>query len=183
MSRILTHTPNPAIDTSTSVERIVPVNKLRCAPARRHAGGGGINVARVIHRLGSEVTAVYPRGGETGKLLAQLVAQEGIISETFEVRAETREDFSVYETASAKQFRFVLPGPAVDEAEWRACLDVFKNQSQPPDFVVASGSLPPAPRRIFMRKPVASRSPGMRNSCSTPPAPRSARHSPKASIS
>jgi 6-phosphofructokinase 2 len=143
MTRILTLTPNPAIDTSTSVERIMPVNKLRCAPARRHAGGGGINVARVIHRLGSEVTAVYPRGGETGKLLSQLVAEEGIISETFEVRAETREDFSVYETASAKQFRFVLPGPAVDEAEWRACLDVFRNRSRPPEFVVASGSLPP----------------------------------------
>jgi 6-phosphofructokinase 2 len=68
MSRILTLTPNPSIDTSTSVERIVPVDKLRCAPARRHAGGGGINVARVVHRLGSEVTAVYPRGGDTGEL-------------------------------------------------------------------------------------------------------------------
>jgi 6-phosphofructokinase 2 len=37
MSRIITLTPNPSIDTSTSVERIVPVDKLRCAPARRHS--------------------------------------------------------------------------------------------------------------------------------------------------
>jgi 6-phosphofructokinase 2 len=152
MTRILTLTPNPAIDTSTSVERIVPTNKLRCAPARRHAGGGGINVARVIHRLGSEVTAVYPRGGDTGELLSQLVAREGIASETSQTRADTREDFSVYETGSAKQFRFVLPGPAVGEAEWRACLNVFRHRSHPPDFVVASGSLPPgAPPDFYAR--------------------------------
>jgi 6-phosphofructokinase 2 len=152
MTRILTLTPNPSIDTSTSVERIVPVDKLRCAPARRHAGGGGINVARVIHRLGSEVTAVYPRGGDTGDLLSQLVAREGIASETSQTRADTREDFSVYEATSAKQFRFVLPGPAVGEAEWRACLNVFRHRSHPPDFVVASGSLPPgAPPDFYAR--------------------------------
>jgi 6-phosphofructokinase 2 len=152
MTRILTLTPNPSIDTSTSVERIVPVDKLRCAPARRHAGGGGINVARVIHRLGSDVTAVYPRGGDTGELLAQLVAREGIASETSQTRADTREDFSVYETTSAKQFRFVLPGPAVGEAEWRACLNVFRHRSHAPDFVVASGSLPPgAPPDFYAR--------------------------------
>jgi 6-phosphofructokinase 2 len=152
MSRILTLTPNPSIDTSTSVERIVPVDKLRCAPARRHAGGGGINVARVIHRLGSEVTAVYPRGGDTGELLSQLVAREGIASETSQTRADTREDFSVYEASTAKQFRFVLPGPAVGEAEWRACLNVFRHRSRPPDFVVASGSLPPgAPPDFYAR--------------------------------
>jgi 6-phosphofructokinase 2 len=152
MSRILTLTPNPSIDTSTSVERIVPFDKLRCAPARRHAGGGGINVARVIHRLGSEVTAVYPRGGDTGDLLSQLVEREGIASETSQTRADTREDFSVYETASAKQFRFVLPGPAVGEAEWRACLNVFRHRSHPPDFVIASGSLPPgAPPDFYAR--------------------------------
>jgi 6-phosphofructokinase 2 len=152
MSRILTLTPNPSIDTSTSVERIVPVDKLRCAPARRHAGGGGINVARVIHRLGSEVTAVYPRGGDTGDLLSQLVGREGIASETSQSRADTREDFSVYETTSAKQFRFVLPGPAMGEAEWRACLNVFRHRSHFPDFVVASGSLPPgAPADFYAR--------------------------------
>jgi 6-phosphofructokinase 2 len=152
MSRILTLTPNPSIDTSTSVERIVPFDKLRCAPARRHAGGGGINVARVIHRLGSEVTAVYPRGGDTGDLLSQLVGREGIASETSQSRADTREDFSVYETTSAKQFRFVLPGPTMGEAEWRACLNVFRHRSHPPDFVVASGSIPPgAPADFYAR--------------------------------
>jgi pfkB family carbohydrate kinase len=44
--------------------------------ARRDPGGGGINVARVLKRLGADVVAVYPTGGVLGTLLRQLVADE-----------------------------------------------------------------------------------------------------------
>jgi len=123
MTRIVTFKQNPANDVSTSVERIMPTRKLRCSAARRDPGGGGINVVRVVRRLGSEVTAIYPRGGATGQLLSRLVEREGIASDTLEIAEETREDFSVHGETSAKQFRFVLPGPALAETEWRACLD------------------------------------------------------------
>jgi 6-phosphofructokinase 2 len=143
MTGIVTFTPNPALDISTSVARIVPTNKLRCSAARRDPGGGGINVARVIRRLGGEVTAIYPCGGAAGQLLSRLVEREGIASETLEIAEETREDFSVHEETSGKQYRFVLPGPALAEPEWRACLDKLGALQNPGDFVVASGSLPP----------------------------------------
>jgi 6-phosphofructokinase 2 len=143
MSRIVTITPNPAIDVSTSVERMMPTHKLRCSAARRDPGGGGINVARVIRRLGGEVMAIYPRGGATGELLSRLVEREGIASETSSIAEETREDFSVHEDASGKQFRFVLPGPTLAEPEWRACLDALGGLPSRPEFVIASGSLPP----------------------------------------
>ena len=48
MTDIVTLTMNPAIDLSTSVDRVVPVRKLRCEGLRRDPGGGGINVARVV---------------------------------------------------------------------------------------------------------------------------------------
>jgi 6-phosphofructokinase 2 len=60
MVAIATFTANPAIDVSTSVGKIAPIHKLRCAPARRDPGGGGINVARVVKRLGGDATALYP---------------------------------------------------------------------------------------------------------------------------
>jgi len=152
MTGILTFTPNPTIDVSTSVERIVPTHKLRCAAARRDPGGGGINVARVIRRLGGEVTAVYPRGGATGQLLSRLVEREHIASETTEIAADTREDFSVHEETTGQQFRFVLPGPALAEPEWRACLDKLGALANRAGFVVASGSLPPgAPPDFYAR--------------------------------
>lgn len=40
------HSLNPAVDTSTSVEKIVPVNKPRCATQLRDPGGGGSAVGR-----------------------------------------------------------------------------------------------------------------------------------------
>jgi 6-phosphofructokinase 2 len=143
MTGIVTFTPNPALDVSTSVERIMPTHKLRCAAPRHDPGGGGINVARVVQRLGGKVTAIYPRGGVTGELLFRLVEREHIASKTSEIAEETRQDFSVHEYTSGKQFRFVLPGPAVAEHEWRACLDTLAACADGADFVVASGSLPP----------------------------------------
>jgi len=143
MTATVTLTPNPAVDISTSVEQVIPTHKLRCTAVRHDPGGGGINVARVVRRLGGEVTAIYPCGGVTGQLLANLVQREHIVSKTSEIADETRQDFSVHEDASGKQFRFVLPGPTVAEHEWRACLDTLAACAGHADFVVASGSLPP----------------------------------------
>ena len=64
MVDIVTLTPNPAIDLSTSVEKMVPSRKLRCVAAMRDPGGGGINVARVIKRFGGTTEAIYPAGAE-----------------------------------------------------------------------------------------------------------------------
>ena len=143
MTDIVTLTPNPAVDISTSVEKIVPVNKLRCTTQLRDPGGGGINVARVVKRLGGDVVAVYPIGGATGDLLRRLVERENVPSRTSTIAEETREDFSVTEISSGQQYRFVLPGPQLNEAEWQECLDLVAKIEPFPRFLVASGSLPP----------------------------------------
>ena len=54
MPALITLSLNPALDLATTTERVEPTHKLRCGPAQRFAGGGGINVARVLHRLGSD---------------------------------------------------------------------------------------------------------------------------------
>jgi 6-phosphofructokinase 2 len=143
MASILTLTLNPTIDVSTSVARLEPIHKLRCGPALRQPGGGGINVARVVHRLGSDVVAVYPAGGRIGALLRKLTDAEGVQSHTVAIAEQTREDFTVLEEASGDQYRFVLPGPELSEPEWRSCLHTISTFEPPPAFIVASGSLPP----------------------------------------
>jgi 6-phosphofructokinase 2 len=143
MEAVVTLTPNPAIDISTTVEEVVPIRKLRCAAARHDAGGGGINVARVIRRLGSRVSAIYPAGGAIGERLQLLVEREGVRSFAIAVVEETREDFTVLEQKSGNQYRFVLAGSPISEMEWRACLNALEGMEQLPPFVVGSGSLPP----------------------------------------
>jgi 6-phosphofructokinase 2 len=70
---------NPAVDLSTSVEKISPTLKLRGTSQRRDPGGGGINVARVIKRLGGEASAICPVGGAVGALLRQLLDREAAL--------------------------------------------------------------------------------------------------------
>lgn len=143
MASILTLTLNPTIDVSTSVARLAPIHKLRCSPARRQPGGGGINVARVVRRLGSDVAAVYPAGGLIGALLRKLTDEEGVQSRAVPIAEETRENFTVFEEAGGAHYRFVLPGPQLREPEWRACLGAVEQFEDELAFIVASGSLPP----------------------------------------
>lgn len=142
MTDIVTITVNPSLDLSTTVEKIVPVAKLRGTSQRRDPGGGGINVARVIKRLGGEVSAIYPVGGVIGDLLRKLLEAEGVAGQIFQITGETREDFFVHEISTGQQYRFILPGPHLAESEWQECLKLIAALEPFPRFVVASGSLP-----------------------------------------
>lgn len=152
MTLVVTLTLNPAIDVSTSTDRVEPTRKLRCTPGRRDPGGGGINVARVARRLGAEALAIYPAGGFTGRLLQQLVDREEVRSLVVPSAGETREDFTVLDAASGEQYRFVLPGPHLHGVEWMACLRALADLTVKPDIVCVSGSLPPgAPDDFYAR--------------------------------
>src|SRR5689334_23369540 len=94
---VVTLTLNPAVDLATDVERIEPSHKLRCAAPRRDAGGGGINVARAIRRLGEDPVAIYLAGGQSGRCLDELVRAEGLAFRSLPIGGETRESFSVTE--------------------------------------------------------------------------------------
>ncbi|MBS0533969.1 MAG: 1-phosphofructokinase family hexose kinase [Proteobacteria bacterium] len=152
MPDIVTITINPAVDIFVNVEKVEPTTKMRCSAPKRDPGGGGINVARVVSRLGGNVTAVYPVGGSIGKLLQKLLDREGIDSLVTPSHVETRENFTAYETESGDQFRFVLPGSTLHRAEWEACLGTMAKLKDKPRFIVASGSIPPGvPDDFFAR--------------------------------
>jgi 6-phosphofructokinase 2 len=140
---IVTLTVNPAVDIATTVERIVPGHKLRCAPPLVHPGGGGVNVARVAARLGADVVALHTAGGLAGDLLGRLLAAERLATVPVPVAGSTRENFSVQDLATGEEFRFVLPGPTLLPAEWLAFLERCIAWGAAARFVVASGSLPP----------------------------------------
>jgi len=145
MAKVVTLTPNPALDIATSVEKLLPSHKLRCGPVRRDPGGGGINVARVIHRLGGKVVAVYSCGGGSGDELRDLLRREGLLHRAVHVAGHTRESFNITEDASGSQFRFILPGDPMTEGEAKRCIDVAVSLVASGDYVVGSGSLPPGP--------------------------------------
>ena len=143
MPALITLTLNPALDLATTTDHVAPTHKLRCGPVQRFAGGGGINVARVLHRLGADVCAWALAGGAVGTQVRQLLAAEGVPTLLQPISGDTRENFSVVETTTSQEFRFVLPGPTLQPAEWQACLDALATHTPPPRWLIASGSLPP----------------------------------------
>lgn len=141
MTSIVTLTLSPALDSATSIARLCPDAKLRCSEPRYAPGGGGINVARAIHQLGGSALALFPAGGPTGLHLADLLAAEGIPCQTLPIDAWTRECLNVVEQASAQQYRFVLPGARLSEAEQAQLLAALDDLPEL-DYLVVSGSLP-----------------------------------------
>ena len=104
---IITLTLNPALDLATTTDHVVPTHKLRCGPVRRFAGGGGINVARVLHRLGADVSAWALAGGAAGAQVQQLLAGEGVPTRLQRIAGDTRENFSVVETSTGQELSLI----------------------------------------------------------------------------
>ncbi len=143
MPRVVTLTLNPAVDKSTSTAQLVAEDKLRCSRPALDPGGGGINVARAMRRLGVDATALWSCGGATGQTLAGLLDKEAVSHRPIRVEDATRENLTVQEESSGQQYRFTLPGPNLEAAEVDRWLEQVRGLDPPPDFLVASGSLPP----------------------------------------
>lgn len=140
MQRIATLTLNPAIDSACEAERVFPTHKIRTSGERYDPGGGGINAARVLARLGCAVEVAYLAGGATGALLDELLTEAGLVRQRIPIHDHTRMSMAVFERASGQEYRFVPEGPLVRESEWQAALDHCAGLEC--DWLVASGSLP-----------------------------------------
>lgn len=112
-------------------------------------GGGGINIARAIKKLGGAATAIFPSGGYTGKYFNHLLEKENIDSVIIETGNETRENIIVVDQANNNQYRFGMPGTELTATEWKKCL-LAVEESSDVEFIIASGSLPPGvPDNIY----------------------------------
>ncbi len=138
--RIVTLTLNPALDLASTTELVRPTHKIRTTGEHVDPGGGGINVARVVHALGGEALAVLLAGGATGQYVGELLDEAGVARISVPTRGRTRISLTVFEAASGLEYRFVPEGPEVAATEWQAALDVLETVEGA--WIVASGSLP-----------------------------------------
>jgi 6-phosphofructokinase 2 len=143
MKKVVTLTVNPAIDKSTRTPNLVPEKKLRCESPVSEPGGGGINVSRVLKKLGANSLAFAFTGGFSGKFFEQLIFSEGIDFHPIPISGDTRENFIVVESSSGSQFRFGMEGPLIFDQEVQNCLKIIEPALIGADFLVASGSLAP----------------------------------------
>lgn len=140
-ARIVTLTVNPAVDMAAQALAVRPVHKIRTFDEQYDPGGGGINVARVIHELGGETLALFAAGGGTGRFLEEMLSDEGVTWSSISIRGRTRISLTVHDQAQQCEYRFVPEGPRLDPAECDSILAALAATEA--DWIVASGSLPP----------------------------------------
>lgn len=150
MVRIATLTLNPAIDGSGDADTVTHTHKVRTANSGFAPGGGGINVARVLARLGAEAEAVYLAGGVTGPVLRGLLDRTGLSHRAIAIAGDTRISLTIFERQTGREYRFVPEGPQISAAECQQCLDSIATLQC--SWLVLSGSLPPgAPDDLYAR--------------------------------
>ena len=131
----------------------MPMHKIRTFGEQLDPGGGGINVARVIHFLDGKALALIMTGGVTGRLLEELLDEDGVAWRQLPIRGRNRISLNVNDRETGLEYRFVPAGPRVNPNEWRAALKVLEEVEA--DWVIASGSLPPGVPADFYARAAA----------------------------
>ena len=142
MPSIYTVTLNPALDKTIHVPNFTIDQVNRINWLRRDAGGKGINVSKVIAKLGGESTVIAVLAGQTGQWIANVLDENNIKVHAITVPGETRTNLKVVDTEGGTNTDINEPGPEVaDSVLDQALVDVVSKTSAG-DIVVLSGSLP-----------------------------------------
>jgi len=145
--RVLTVTPNPALDITYHLDHLHPGEGHRVRPLVR-AGGKGLNVARVGHQLGHPVLAVAPVGGGEGAGFRAELEDSGVPHRLVPVPVATRRSIAIVETAGHRTTILNEVGAALGAAGWHELLSVVtslldgRDGSGPVAVLVGCGSLP-----------------------------------------
>jgi tagatose 6-phosphate kinase len=139
---IVVVTLNPALDVTHHVEQAdwAGVNRPHEVAAR--PGGKGVNVARALLALGTDVLVTGLAGGAAGDAVRAGLQAAGVPADLTPIAAETRRTFAVVDTARGQTGLFNEPGPPVSEAEFARFRDRFRAALPDCPAVVLTGSLP-----------------------------------------
>ncbi len=139
---IYTVTLNPALDKTVQIDGFAIDAVNRVASLRMDAGGKGINVSKVIAKLGGRSVAFALLGGATGDKIADMLAADGIECRPFAACGETRTNLKVVDQGLHTNTDINEPGPEVAPGDLDAMLAELVGCLREGDSVVLAGSLP-----------------------------------------
>lgn len=139
---IITVTLNPALDKTVEIPDFSLDAVNRITAMRTDPGGKGLNVSKVIAKLGGTSTVVGVLGGTTGRRIADAMDALGIACQFTFVEGETRTNLKVIDPARHTNTDLNEPGLTVDQETLDHMRDALVAAIRPGDIVVLSGSLP-----------------------------------------
>jgi 1-phosphofructokinase family hexose kinase len=173
---IVTLTPNPSVDRTVQIPRLLRGEVLRATGGRVDPGGKGVNVARALLANGREALAVLPTGGREGDQLADLLAKEGVRAVGVPIRGTVRANITVAEPDGTVT-KLNEPGPALPPDEVARLLSETVDAAVRAggSWVVGCGSLSPGtPDDLYARLARLARDRGLQVAIDTSGTPLAA---------
>jgi 1-phosphofructokinase len=147
---IATVTLNPAVDKSLTVRGFEIGKTNRGEVDCVDAGGKGINVAKVLKRLGATVCALGLLAGSNGRFILEALRAEGIPSDFVLVPGETRVNLKIHDAEKGTETELNEPGFRVTAPQLEELRKKIEAHAPQCEVMVFSGSLPlEAPPEIF----------------------------------
>lgn len=140
---IVTVTPNPAVDLTITTPMFDPGTTQVVPPARRRAGGKGLNVARVLAQTGHATRAIAPVGKEEAGWFAADLG-DGLETDFLSCEGATRCTYAIVESETGRTSMITETGPARTRDEWNGLVDLVERNTSEARTLVMSGSLPPS---------------------------------------
>lgn len=135
---IYTVTLNPSIDFIVRLDQLEMGAVNRMTSDDKYAGGKGINVSRVLSRLGIANTAMGYIGGFTGTFIEEVLRSEKISTRFVRVEEDTRINVKV---KADQETEINGAGPYIGQHKLDELLALL-NQLEADDVVVFAGSAP-----------------------------------------
>lgn len=139
---IYTVTLNPALDKTVEIPSFAADSVNRITTMRTDPGGKGINVSKVISKLGGQSIATGILGGDTGLAIQSALKTMGLKTSFRFTEGETRTNLKVIDPVNHTNTDINEPGVTVSEEILNGLLAQLTAGLEKGDIVVLSGSLP-----------------------------------------
>ena len=139
---IYTVTLNPALDKTVEIPSLTVDAVNRITSMRTDPGGNGINVSKVIQKLGGASVAAGILGGDTGRAILSALTEMGLTTLFHFVEGETRTNMKIIDPDNQTNTDINEPGVTVSEEILEKLLEELLAKVTKEDIVVISGSMP-----------------------------------------
>lgn len=151
-SRIVTVTPNPALDKTLVIDEFVERGVVRVREVYQYPSGKGLNVSRAIARLGGKSIATGFLGGPIGRWIEEGLMAEGIECDFVFVKACTRTSTTIRCDKMGIEVHLVEPGEQVEHDEVEQLFEKLTMYAGEGCIFIFCGSLPPGISADFYRR-------------------------------
>jgi len=141
--KFITFTANPALDWHIDVDALKPGKMARASSESVFAGGKGVNVARILNRLGKQTCALYPGGGFSCVEHSSILTAEGVTHRIFPVPGALRRNVVIAAGKTGEAFKINSPGSSFPEGKEKELRNWILGLCEEGDWLILSGSLPP----------------------------------------